>query len=232
MTRAKSATLLAASALLALTLLGGCPTAGPTPTFVAGDSDEYFGQANDQAGNVFDIFLNDNNEVQVVASGSDGDVNFTLDEQGRVTSAAADDGSSLVIQYNDDGSAWVIGTVVIEGTPQTFSSVAPAGALPNTKDRAAAQGRDPLLVCVAVDAFCDLLPTVIDEVINAFAQQLIDEIGLGDLVPDDFSFPTGVALVDDQLREQVRIRFPIIVQLEGFCTVWELLDLNDFCAAA
>jgi len=231
---------------LVMTLSTGCPptgSTGPQPTFTPGATDTEFGTADDQSGNTYDIGVNANGDVEITAAGDDGDVTFTIDSEGRVTSANGLDGGQLDLDYQDDGSVNVSGSILIDGTLESFEGTIPAGILPTAKINAAgkevltAAVSDPLVVCVAVQAFCDLLPVFIDEVINTVAQELLDELGLRDLVNalllgQEFHFPTGIAAIDNQLRAEVRNRFPIIVQLEGFCTVWELLDLDDFCAGA
>lgn len=224
--------------------MAGCPgtsgTTGPTPTFTLGATEAQFGTADDQSGNTYDIALADSGDVEITARGSNGNVTFTLDGQGRVTSATGQEGGQLDLDYQNDGSVNVTGMILIDGVLETFSGTIPAGLLPTAKLNMAgkefltAAVDDPFVVCVAIDAFCDLLPVLIDEVINVVAQQLLEELGLKTLVDtlllgQEFQFPTGLVLIDDPLRQAVREKFPIIVQVEGFCTIWELLEL-DICS--
>jgi hypothetical protein len=224
--------------------MAGCPgtsgTTGPTPTFTLGATDSQFGTANDESGNTYDIALADNGDVEIMARGNNGNVTFTIDAQGRVTSATGEEGGQLNLDYQNDGSVNVSGMILIDGVLENFAGTIPAGLLPTAKVNAAgkhlltASVDDPFVVCVAIDAFCDLLPVLIDEVINVVSQQLLEELGLKTLVDtlllgQEFQFPTGLVLIDDPLRQAVREKFPIIVQVEGFCTIWELLEL-DICS--
>lgn len=232
-------TLLAAFLIPAFVVsFGGCPqpAAETDATFSPGTGDD-FGTIDDAKGNTFQVFDRGDGSVRVTAQGVDGTVDFVIDSQGRLTSASSGDGNEINLVHNVDGSVNVSGFLLVDGRREAFDGVIPAGTLPanTTKPLLAAQS-DPLIVCVVVQLFCnslnDIIDWVIQENIGMFISNLPAEVRLFLPDPQNISFPTGIGAVDNGIRAEVRQAFPVIVQLEGFCTVWELLDLDDFCASA
>ncbi|MGE3180255.1 MAG: hypothetical protein AB7N71_01385 [Phycisphaerae bacterium] len=222
-------------------LLGGCPapdTAAPTgteATFAPGTGAD-FGMINDAKGNTFQVVERSDGSVRVVANGVDGHVEMIVDSLGRLTSAIAGNGNELNFLYNTDGSVDVTGVILVDGRSEPFAGTIPAGTLPPTGKPLLTAQSDPLIVCVVVQLFCsslqDIIDWIIQENIGMFVAQLSPEVRFFLPDPERITFPTGIGPVDGGIRAQVRAAFPVIVQLEGFCTVWELLDLDDFCESA
>ncbi len=204
--------------LLSTLLLAGCPTAStPTAGFTAG-SGETFGVATSADGGTFDIKSASQGRIRVVSNGPAGEVVFEIDTDGRLVAAEGPSGTNFELTYNDDGSVFVSGTVVFRGETEPFAGTIPAGALTAaaTTKGLTAQGSDPFTVCVAINAFCGAFDALLDEIIGIVALEL-----LGVDV-----YPTGFPLIDDPVREQALERVPILLQVQGFCTLWPLLNIE------
>jgi hypothetical protein len=200
-------------------VLGGCPQpapSGPTGTFTEGTTAGVFGTIESSDGNTYEIEELDGDRLRVDTDGPAGSFVFEIDEQGRLVGATGPDGSTIDLTYNDDGSIAVSGTALVDGTPTPFSGTIPADQVPELSSKLlTAQAQDPLVVCVAIDAFCSLLPDIIDVVIGLAAA----EFGISE------DFPTGIEAVDGFVRIQVVALLPILDQVQDFCFLWNALEI-------
>lgn len=211
---------LISTALLAALLVAGCPTTStPTATFSPGSGDD-FGVATSAEGDTFDIKSASQGRIRVVSNGAAGEVVFEIDTAGRLVFVEGPTGTTFDLTYNDDGSIRVAGTVMYQGNAEPFDGTIPADALTARSLTAGkgltGQGSDPFTVCVAINAFCSAFDALLDEIIGVVALEL-----LGVDV-----YPTGFAVIDNPVRDQVLERVPILIQVQGFCSLWPLLNIE------
>lgn len=227
---------------VALASAVGCST---QPTFTPGSGGSDFGSIYDPAGNTYRIFEQEDGSVRVEAQGIDGDMVFTIDEEGRLTNITLEDGSEIDFQHQGNGTAVVTGNGLYGGQPVSFNFVIdvpdPSAKLMN---RAQSTG-DPFIVCVIIDLVCEsledliaeLLPPMLDIIIDENLPAIIEETGLGlflpalGIDPATVRFPTGNADIDDRVRARaMEYVEPHLQQARNFCAHWQLLRLLEISA--